>query len=91
MVEGALTLRRLYRLGELPGDNPLTAAQRDLDYAVRQAYGMTPAQDALSFLLDLNLELATAEDAGGSVRPPGPPDNMRDQASLISDDCIRPG
>jgi len=39
MSKANLSLRKLYRLVELPGENPLKTAQADLDFAVREAYG----------------------------------------------------
>ena len=58
MVQSNLCFRKLYRLTELPGENPLKSAQEELDSAVRSAYQMSPTQDTLSFLLDLNKQLA---------------------------------
>ena len=43
----SLSLRELYQLTELPGDNPIKAAQNELDSAVRLAYGIIPG--AISF------------------------------------------
>jgi MmeI, DNA-methyltransferase domain/MmeI, target recognition domain len=63
-----LTLRELYRTLELPGDHPLKDAHTELDKAVREAYGMAKDEDALAFLLKLNLALAQAEAKGESVR-----------------------
>jgi hypothetical protein len=89
MTQGGLPLRGLYRLAELPGDNPLNTAQGELDSAVRRAYGMTSKQEPLVFLLELNLELANREDAGESIQAPGLPYTIKDGNQFISDDCIR--
>jgi hypothetical protein len=89
MTKSGLTLRQLYRLGELPGNNPLNAAQQELDSAVRGAYCMTSRQNPLVFLLGLNLELAALEDAGKGIRAPGLPDTVKDGTQFISDDCIQ--
>ncbi len=89
MTRGGLTLRQLYRLGELPGHNPLNAAQQDLDSAVRGAYGMTPRQDSLAFLLKLNLELAILEDTDKAIMAPGLPETIKDPSQFITDDCIQ--
>ena len=62
MDEADLSLRELYQLTELPGDNALKTAQGDLDAAVRLAYGMSPKSDALCFLLGLNIEIASLEE-----------------------------
>jgi hypothetical protein len=90
MTEGGLTLRGLYRLTEMPGNNPLNAAQQELDSAVRGAYGMASKQEPLGFLLALNLELAAREDAAKSVQSPGLPDTFKGDPRLVTDDCIRP-
>jgi len=65
-------------------------AQQELDSAVRSAYGMTSKHDPLVFLLNLNLELATIEDAGKSIQAPGHPGTVKDETQFISNDCIRP-
>src|SRR5207247_5408587 len=57
MQESGLNLRKLYRLAELPGRNPLKTAQDDLDEAVRLAYGMRANENALPFLLSLNTQI----------------------------------
>jgi hypothetical protein len=83
-----LTLRQLYRLGELPGENPLNLAQEQLDAAVQAACGMTAKENPLAFLLHLNLESATREDAGHDVGAPGLPAAVTDATPFMSDDCI---
>ncbi len=61
MAENGWSLRELYRTLDLPGQNPLRAAQETLDAAVRAAYGMKAKDDPLAFLLALNGELAERE------------------------------
>jgi hypothetical protein len=84
-----LTLRELYRTLELPGENPLKDAHAQLDFAVRDAYGMGKRDVALEFLFELNGQLADREDAMQHVVPPGPPPCIKDIAEFVSDDCIR--
>jgi hypothetical protein len=86
MDEANLTFRKLYRLTELPGDNALKTAQRELDAAVRSAYGMSPTEDALSFLLALNLKAASLEGQGSPVQAPGIPLGVKNAEKLISED-----
>jgi hypothetical protein len=64
MRSANLSFLKLYRLIELPGENPLRKAQRDLNSAVRSAYGMSSAQDVLSFLLALNGKVASLAGCG---------------------------
>jgi hypothetical protein len=84
-----LSLRDLYRLLELPGDHPLKAAHAVLDEAVRKAYGMAASADPLAFLLDLNAQVATAEENGDSVQGPGLPSFINDRAAYVSKDCVK--
>ncbi len=87
MERAGLSLRKLYKLTELPGRNSLKTTQDDLDEAVRRAYGMRANEDALSFLLDLNNEIASREGKGIAVQPPGPPSSVEDDlVKLISKD-----
>jgi hypothetical protein len=86
MAEANLSLRKLYRLVELPGENPLKTAQAELDSAVREVYGVQGDQDLLSFLLDLNNQLALLEQDGVSVQPPGIPSSFKDVGKLMSND-----
>ena len=88
MQESRLCLRELYRLTELPGENPLKAAQTELDSAVKAAYGMDPKSDILSFLLALNLNIASLETSGGAVQGPGIPARVKDPQQLISRDRV---
>ena len=86
MVQSNLCFRKLYRLTELPGENPLKSAQHELDSAVRSAYQMSPTQDTLSFLLDLNKQLASHDENGSSVQAPGIPLGFQNPETLISKD-----
>ena len=86
MDEADLSLRELYQLTELPGDNALKTAQGDLDAAVKLAYGMSPKSDALCFLLGLNIEIASLEEKGTPVQGPGTPSGMKNAVGLISTD-----
>jgi hypothetical protein len=83
-----LSLRDLYRSLELPGDHPLKAAHAVLDEAVRKAYGMSADADPLAFLLDLNAQVATAEENGDSVQGSGLPSFINDRA-YGSKDCVK--
>lgn len=73
MDENTMNLRDLYRTLELPGSNPLKDAHSVLDTAVRTAYGMKKQDAPLSFLLDLNKQLASAEASGKTIVGPGLP------------------
>ena len=88
MSESSLSLRELYQLTELPGDNLLKAAQRELDAAVTLAYGMSPKSDILSFLLALNLEVASFEGKANTVQAPGIPAGTKNVERLISGDRV---
>ena len=83
------SLRDLYRTLETPGANRLRDAHAALDTAVRAAYGMTPAEDILSFLLKLNLELAAKEAKSEPITPPGLPAFVPEPQSFVSNDCVR--
>ena len=88
MHDSGLSLRELYRLTELPGDNLLKAAQSDLDAAVELAYGKSPKGDVLSFLLALNVEVATLESKGSAVQAPGIPAGFKNVKQLLSTDRV---
>jgi hypothetical protein len=85
-----LSLRDLYRMLELPGDNELKEAQEELDNATRAAYGVKKGADALVFLLALNAEVVALEVKGKKVQGPGLPDIINDPSAFISTDCIKP-
>jgi hypothetical protein len=58
------SLRELYRLMEVPGENPLKDAHGKLDAAVRAAYGMIRAPgDRLGHLLDSQRESGSVGSA----------------------------
>jgi hypothetical protein len=83
-----LSLRALYASMELPGNHPMKDAQKQLDDAVRAAYGMSATADALSFLLKLNEELADAEAKALPVQAPGIPACVSDPATIVSGDKL---
>jgi hypothetical protein len=87
MKKHSLTLRKLYRVVEMPGENLIKDVQEALDAAVREAYGISKPDDCLSFLLSLNLEIARIEAKGGKVQGPGLPKSAR--STFVTDDCIR--
>jgi type I restriction-modification system DNA methylase subunit len=84
-------LRALYRLLELPGDNPLKDAHAALDQAVLAAYGFDADRDLLAQLLELNLQVAGRIEQGQGVTAPGVPPTYPTPAALITPDCIEPG
>jgi hypothetical protein len=86
MDEANLSLRELYQLSELPGENSVKAAHAELDAAVRLAYGMQATGDPLSFLLALNSKVALLEDEGATVQGPGLPSGIKNADRLISKD-----
>ena len=88
MKKNDLTLRKLYRAAEMPGQNPIREVQEALDSAVREAYGMTSKDETLPFLLSLNLELAAIESKGGKITKPGL-QKSAGRAGYLTDDCIR--
>ena len=84
-------LRDLYRTLETAGTNSLRDAQAAVYSAVGAAYGIEEdEQDALAFLLRLNLELAADEFDGEPIRAPGIPASITNPAELRTTDCIRP-
>jgi hypothetical protein len=89
MTKMTWSLRDLYRTLEQHGSNPIRDAQARLDAAVRAAYGMPKEADILAFLLDLNQTCAAKEAAGEPITPPGLPLPQEEQASYVTDDCIK--
>jgi SAM-dependent methyltransferase len=83
-------LRAVYRMLELPGDNPLKDAHAALDAAVLDAYGFSQGDDLLQQLLALNLEVAEQIEKKKPVTAPGVPPEYGDPADLITADCIQP-
>ena len=65
-------------------------AHAALDAAVLAAYGFSAKKDLLAQLLELNLAVAAAIDAGVAVTAPGIPPGYPHRQSLITSDCIRP-
>jgi len=91
MTKYDLSLRELYKQLEGPGSSVLKDANRDLDQAVRAAYGMSKTQEPLSFLLDLNQSVIAAEKAKKPVTGPGLPSVVKDKTKLVSSDCVNMG
>lgn len=88
MQENEMTLRDLYRVMESSPNNPISDIQEKLDDAVRLAYGMKKDDDILSFLLNLNLELAEKESKGEEIIGPGLPAFITDKEKYITKDCV---
>ena len=88
MSENNWTLRELYRTLDLPGQNPLKSAQDKLNTAVRAAYGMKAKADPLTFLLNLNSDLATREASLLPVVGPGLPPSVKNPVPFTTDDCL---
>src|SRR3546814_4463636 len=60
-----------------------------LPISVREAYGISKSGDPLSFLLDLNQTLASAEDANEPVIGPGlPPVVKRSEERRVGKECV---
>ncbi len=91
MNQNDWSLRQLYQAAEVEGPHPLKDAQLALDVAVRDAYGVPDSQDAIEFLLELNLLVAEDEAQGRKVRGPGLPDQLDPKdPRWFSTDCIEP-
>ena len=88
LEENKWGLKDLYRTLDLPGKNPLKDAHAKLDNAVKEAYGMSERDNPLSFLLELNSEVAKLELSQKPVQSPGLPKCVKDAKSLITSDCI---
>lgn len=86
--EHDLSFRELYRSLELPGTHPLKVVHDALDKAVREAYGMSPKENHLSFLLKLNEAVVAAESIGKAVVGPGLPPCVKKPSELVTDDCL---
>ncbi len=89
MAAHGWSVRELYRTLDGPGDNPLRTAQARLDTAVGTACGMPAKADPLSFLLELNLDLAAKEKTGEKITPPGLPLPKTEQIPFTTEDCVR--
>jgi hypothetical protein len=83
------SFRELYRTLDLPGANPLKDAHHQLDAAVRNAYGMGSEEDALTFLLGLNEELAEKEANGVPIVAPGLPPVVGEPQGFVTSDRVR--
>jgi hypothetical protein len=91
MAANRWTLRALYQAAEVEGAHPLKDAQRALDEAVADAYGIPSDQELTEFLLELNHALVDDEAAGRAIAGPGlPPGFDRKDPRWNSDDCIQP-
>jgi hypothetical protein len=91
MEQNGWSLRQLHQAAEVDGAHPLKDSQALLDAAVRDAYGVPPDQDPISFLLELNQLVAEDEEQGRKVRGPGLPDNLDPKdRRFFSTDCIEP-
>lgn len=89
MKENGLTFRQVYRTMDIPGKNILKDAHLALDEAVRSAYGMGKRDEVLSFLFELNKELAKKEIVGEKVVGPGLPFFIKDTGKFITKDFIK--
>jgi hypothetical protein len=72
------------------GANRIRHAHVGLDSAVRSAYAMKQSEDALAFILGLNLELADEEAMEGKITLPCLPSFISDPSGFITPDCVRP-
>lgn len=84
-----MSLRDLYRSMELPGSHPLKEAHARLDAAVREAYGMTPKQNVLAYLLALNAKVVAAEAGGQKVQAPGLPLKVGNKKDFVTKDALQ--
>lgn len=89
MKRMGLSLRDIYRIAEETPSNPINEAQDLLNSEVFDTYGISPNEDVLSFLLDLNQEIYQKELENREVIKPGLPNFVVDKSCFISDDCIR--
>jgi hypothetical protein len=91
MVANGWSLRALHQAAEVDGPHQLKSAQRALDEAVSEAYGMPSDQELTEFLLELNRCLVEDEQQGRTVAGPGlPPGLDPTDRRWLSDDCIEP-
>jgi hypothetical protein len=90
LVKHNLSFRELYRGVELPGEHPMKVAIETLDAAVRKAYGMKKTADDLTFIFELNQEVAANEAAGKPILGPGLPSYINDRDQFVSADAIQP-
>ena len=83
-------LRDVYRLLELPGENPVRSGQAALDEAVLQAYGFSATEPLLDQLLALNRTVFERIEKNETVTSPGVPTGLIGQPFLVSKDCLSP-
>ncbi len=79
----------MYRTIEQPGKNEIKDLQKKLDDAVVEAYGFDSKKDLLSQLLELNIQVQSAEAANEEVTAPGLPDYIKNKKDFISKDCVK--
>ncbi len=94
MVDNNLSLREIYRLVELPGDNPIKEKIEDLNKAVKAAYlaGMPKELQKmgnLELLYTLNKECGVREKEKKYVQGPGIPCFIEDSDILRTKDCLK--
>jgi hypothetical protein len=89
MEKNKFCLRDVYRTMETTPNNPVSEIQVKLDNAVREAYGMSPEDDILEFILRLNKKCHDREVAGKEITPPGLPKSVKDPQKYISQDCVK--
>jgi len=92
--ENKCSLRDLYRVLDLPGENSLRVAHESLDKAVLDAYTWgqpkgTWKQVDLELLLLLNKKCRGLEANGKIIFGPGLPKFCEGQEGFFSNDCIR--
>lgn len=89
MEKNKFCLRDIYKTMETTPNNPVSEIQVKLDNAVREAYGMSPEDDILEFILKLNKKCHDREVAGKEITPPGLPKSVKDLQKYISQDCVK--
>lgn len=88
------SLREIYRVMELPGDNPLRDAHNKLDQAVRDAYlfGLPKSMKGykdLELLFILNQKCSELEKSSKNIFGPGLPKFCQGHDGFRSSDCIQ--
>jgi hypothetical protein len=83
-------LRALYRTLDVPGQNRLRDAHRQLDAAVFDAYGFGRSHGVLGSLLDLNHYLAEQERLERTITGPGVPPSYKNHSALVTSDTLFP-
>ncbi len=86
LSEHGISLRALYRSLELPGEHPLKVAHDVLNEAVRSAYGMKKRDDSVSFLFQLNEQVAEREARGECTTGPGLPPVVENPDKFVTAD-----